>query len=286
MTKNSSIMYDDIVQKDYYSFENPKKETLLAIGVLIGIELIFIFFFMLRGITTISTYTLEDVIWRWCLMGLFWILPVLVFLYLRQNSLKTVYLQRKGLDVGIIVALYLITLQMLGLGLIFSSLFGLAVLFGWFIQIKFKLDFNHSSKFTKVRKILNLPFVKMILGIIPIIGILLYAFSGGTFCTGEPIQSVSFVFGVLTLLAIATGEEIFQRGLMQMRAVEWLGEKKGILLVAVISTLVHFPMLLFTDNSILVLVFIFFYCFLEGYLVNKTKNLSVSIITHTFFDLF
>jgi len=129
-----------------------------------------------------------------------------------------------------------------------------------------------------------------IISICSALGILLYVILGGVFDTGEPLLSYSGLYGLLSCFAIGLGEELLFRGLIQFRFVEWLGEKKGVIMTSIIFALMHLPMVLVSFKiNLATLSFYMIYLFLSsvfiGFLVSRTKNISGAIILHTVADL-
>ncbi|UCG03641.1 MAG: CPBP family intramembrane metalloprotease [Candidatus Heimdallarchaeota archaeon] len=132
--------------------------------------------------------------------------------------------------------------------------------------------------------------VKSIIFLISIFGITAYFIFGGTIDTGETALSISAFIGICATIIQAGSEEVVFHGYFQFRAIDWLNEKKGILLTSAIFSVIHFPMLLAVGMDIPSILFFFVMVFITdipvGYLTHKTHNLTGAILLHTVANVF
>jgi len=135
-----------------------------------------------------------------------------------------------------------------------------------------------------------------LLFIFSIIGINLQAFLSKK--TIHLVFDISFPF----LLSITLGpisEELFHRGLLQTKLEKLFGETKGILLSALLFSLIHIPKILFASEYVFislpslpfltnpfVTLFSFFVLgMLFGYVYHDTKSVYYAIATHAIVNL-
>lgn len=89
----------------------------------------------------------------------------------------------------------------------------------------------------------------------------------------------------------AIGEEILFRGYLQSRLTKWLGDKKGLILTALVFCIPHIFQRLITEhmtinNAIVSSISLLPAALLMGYLCFKCKNVIASTIFHTFYNFF
>ncbi|MFX0061688.1 MAG: lysostaphin resistance A-like protein [Candidatus Hermodarchaeota archaeon] len=278
------------------SFKNPKHEMRYVIILLIITSLINIFSYLLiqKGPTEITTYEFGDISWYWIYWGILCIIPVLIFLLLRKSTLKTVGIQFKGLITSLLFATFFIFLSIWGLGIFYWFLI-LPALFIPFLYVKFPKfqEFMESKKVEQFTSLFGSLYFKITIFVISIVGISICILSGGTIGTGEPALSYSGLYGFLAIFAVGFGEELVFRGLLQFRAIDWLGKTRGILLSSGMFALFHFPMLVFSMiyNDMppvvvsLFLIFLFVGSIPDGYITYKSQNLTGAVLMHTYMDL-
>jgi len=269
-------------------FDNPKKETYIAIVLAITISLIFgiIFFVGERKPTTIETYTV-DIIWNYLIIyGLLFILPVIILLLIRKHSLKTISVQKGGLGTNLAFTSFLLCL-----GLYFTRFLGYLLFVTPFLLLLWYWEYKtaNSDQRSRITHFFGSSRVQLSITVISIIWIVLFVISGGTIHTTEPILSLSSFIGFWATLIQAGSEELMFHGYFQFRAIEWLDEKKGIVLTSIVFSLVHIPMVLASgmsfENIALFLLYIFVSDLPIGYLTYKTHNLTGAVLLHTFANL-
>lgn len=105
---------------------------------------------------------------------------------------------------------------------------------------------------------------------------------------GEGIQNVysfkqdasSIRIGLLMLLIIGPGEELFWRGYLQRHLASRFGKYNGFILATILYTAVHIA----TGNAVLVLAALVCGLF-WGWLYMKYRSMLVNIISHTVWDI-
>ena len=135
---------------------------------------------------------------------------------------------------------------------------------------------------------------KVIFGIIAAIALFVVFYVGNILIrllfekAGDGIQNVySFKqqaapirIGLLMLLIIGPGEELFWRGYLQRRLGLKFGKMTGFILATFLYTVVH----LATGNMVLVLAALICGVF-WGWLYMKYKSMTINIISHTVWDI-
>lgn len=104
------------------------------------------------------------------------------------------------------------------------------------------------------------------------------------------INSVFSTWNFLNCIFTALGEEILFRGYLQNRLIKWLGDKKGLIITALVFSFFHIFQRILTGmsftNAIISVIAILPVALFYGYLFLKCKNVIASTIFHTFFDFF
>jgi len=152
-----------------------------------------------------------------------------------------------------------------------------------------------NSNATEIRKDFSvMPYRKAIMGIL-FAGILFIIFYLGNFLirqlvegAAEGIQNVySFKqqasplrIGILMLLIIGPGEELFWRGYLQRRLSMRFGKATGFLLATMLYTAVHIA----TGNIVLVLAALICGLF-WGWLYMKYQSMIINVVSHTVWDV-
>ena len=269
-------------------FHNPQKETYISLILAISINLFFTILFFIgdKKPTPIETYDVT-IIWNYLLLyGLVFIIPVIILLFIRKHSLETISVQRRGLFTNLACTSFLMCI-----GFYFTRFIGYLVfvtpliLLIWYIETK-TVDSKSESR---VVHFLNSTRVQLMIAIISIFWLILYALTGGTIRTGESLISFSAFIGFWAILIQAGSEELVFHGYFQFRAIDWLGEKKGIILTSSVFTLGHLTMAIAVGMSfptiLLFLILIFITDIPIGFLTHKTQNLTGAILLHTFANL-
>ncbi|WP_026038444.1 CPBP family intramembrane glutamic endopeptidase [Clostridium arbusti] len=106
------------------------------------------------------------------------------------------------------------------------------------------------------------------------------------------IPQFSFsIWSLMNCFFTALGEEIIFRGYVQYRLTEWLGDKKGLISLALIFSFSHIFQRILLGNMNAINIFVSLIGILPGalfmgYLFLKCKNIASTTIFHTFYDFF
>ena len=99
------------------------------------------------------------------------------------------------------------------------------------------------------------------------------------------------IWAIINCLFTAFGEEVLFRGYVQYRLTEWLGDKKGLIIAALIFSCSHiFQRMMIINlsiiNAVISSILLFPAGLFLGYLFLKCKNIAASTIFHALYDFF
>ena len=160
------------------------------------------------------------------------------------------------------------------------------------LTLVFILDGNNKKEI--IRDVRENPFKKIFLGLIAALALFVVFYIGNILIrliferAGEGIQNVySFKqeaapwrIGLLMLLIIGPGEELFWRGYLQRRMGMKIGKMAGFLGATFLYTAVHIA----TGNVVLVLAALICGLF-WGWLYMKYRSMIINVVSHTVWDV-